>query len=108
MFSDTTRPDSVICKEWTKDHRTREPKQYIEGHESFHAVRETDEMYRAWCAQHKTMLSTLSLCSHLSEEAPAREVRDKHVADESSINVVEQHSRVGKRRRQKRLSWLAS
>jgi hypothetical protein len=38
----------VICKEWVHEHKLREPRQYIEGRESFHAIAETDEMYRAW------------------------------------------------------------
>ena len=33
MFAETARPDSVICREWTREHRIRQPKQYIEGHE---------------------------------------------------------------------------
>jgi hypothetical protein len=33
MFAETARPDSVICQEWTREHRIRQPKQYIEGHE---------------------------------------------------------------------------
>ena len=46
----------VLCKEWVHDHKLREPKQYIEGRESFHLVAETDEMYRAWCAEHRSLV----------------------------------------------------
>mmetsp|Transcript_17202 Transcript_17202/g.35048 ORF Transcript_17202/g.35048 Transcript_17202/m.35048 type:complete len:308 (-) Transcript_17202:25-948(-) len=72
MFAETTRPNSVICQEWVHEHKLREPRQYIEGRESFHAIAETDEMYRAWCGNPSKARTTVNQCSHLNEEAPAR------------------------------------
>jgi hypothetical protein len=39
----------------------REPRQYMEGRESFHLVAETDEMYRAWCADATQAARTVRL-----------------------------------------------
>lgn len=73
MFSETTRPDSKICQEWVHSNKVRAPSLYVEGHDSFHAITETEEMYKGWCADPARAARSQEACAHLSHEAPARQ-----------------------------------
>ena len=87
MFSETSRPGSTICKEWIHTHRVRPPQLYVEGHDSFEAVTETEEMYAGWCSEAARASRTPEACEHLIRAMHHRGDQESMHPTERKLNL---------------------